>query len=138
VADLDAVLNSLVASISTAIPGLRVSKYTSQVNPPAAIIMAQPQQNLRFDTIDGGVSFLLRITILATGPTEDTSNITLLDSYISTTASIANSIPAAIRANPRVPGIYDYANLDSMRGYGLIEWAGQQYFGTTGQITVMA
>lgn len=135
-ADLDAILNSLVSSLQTAIPTLRVSKYSSQVNPPCAIIVAQPQQNLKFDTLDGGVSYLLRIIVLASGPTEDTSNITLLDSFISTVG--ANSIPAAIRANPRVPGVYDYVNLDSMRGYGLLEWAGQQYLGTTGQLTVMA
>lgn len=134
-ADLTAVCNGLAAVIGQ-IPGLRVSsQFVAQVNPPAAIILPQPQQALKFDTLDGGTSYLLRVVLLASY-TEDTSSVALMNSWLATTG--ASSLNAVIRANPRLAGVYDFANLESIRGYGLMEWAGQQYLGAQALVTVMA
>ena len=134
-ADLTAVCNGLAAVLQQ-IPGLRVSsQFVAQVNPPAAIILPQQQQALRFDTLDGGCSYLLRIILLASY-TEDASSVALMNSWLATTGS--GSLNAVLKANPRLPGIYDFATLESIRGYGLMEWAGQQYLGAQGIVTVMA
>jgi hypothetical protein len=135
VADLTAVCNGLAAVLGQ-IPNLRVSpQFTAQVNPPAAVIMPQPGQSLRFDTMDGGISYLLRVVLLASY-TEDASSVALMNSWLASTG--AQSVPAMIRANPRLAGVYDYVNVDAVRGYGLREWAGQQYLGADVLVTAMA
>jgi hypothetical protein len=134
-ADLTACCNGLAAVVAQ-IPNLRVSaQFTAQVNPPAAIVLPQQQQVLKYDTLDGAFSYLLRIVLLASY-TEDVSSVTLMNSWLATTG--ASSVPALIKANPRLAGVYDYINLDMIRGYGLMEWAGQQYLGAQVMITVMA
>jgi hypothetical protein len=134
-ADLTSVCNALATVLDT-IPGLRVSSgFTSQVNPPMAIVMPQPSQSLRFDTMGGGISYLLRIVILAQY-VQDSSSVNQLNSYMATTGQF--SIAAVILANPRLGGAAESVNLDSMRGYGLMEWAGQQYLGAQGLVTVLA
>lgn len=134
-ADLTAVCNGLAAVLGQ-IPNLRVSpQFTAQVNPPAAIILPQPGQSLRFDSFGGGVSYLLRVVLLASY-TEDTGSVALMNSWLASTGP--SSVSAVIAANPRLAGVYDYATVDSIRGYGLREWAGQQYLGADVVVTVMA
>jgi hypothetical protein len=135
VADLTAICNGLAAVLG-GVPGLRVSPtFVAQVNPPAAIIIPQPGQSLKFDTIDGGVSYLLRVVLLV-GYAEDTSSVALINTYLASTGP--SSVLAAIKASPRLAGVYDYANVESVRGYGLMEWAGQQYLGSQVLVNVMA
>lgn len=132
-ADLTAVCNSVGTTLAT-ISGLRVSnQFVSQVNPPAAVVMPQPGQALRFDTLDGGITYFLRVVLLVS-MTEDTSSVALLNSYLATTG--ASSVAQTLRLAPRAAGVYDYAIMDSVRGYGMMEWAGQQYLGA--QILVQA
>lgn len=134
-ADLTAVCNG-IAVVLQQIPGLRVSaEYVSQVNPPAAIVIPQPQQSLRFDTMDGGISYLLRI-ILLVSYVQDTSSVSAMNAYLATTGP--NSVALAIKNNPRLAGTYDYAVLESARGYGLMSWGGQEYLGCQFTVTVMA
>ncbi len=134
-ADLTAVCNGL-AVVLQQIPGLRVSaEYVSQVNPPMAVIMPQPQQSLRFDSMDGGVSYLLRIVVLLTYA-QDSSSVTQMNAYLATTGT--QSIPSVIRNNPRLAGTYDYLVLESTRGYGLTTWGGQEYLGCQFTVTAMA
>lgn len=135
VADLQACRNALAAALG-AIPNLRVfADYQSQINPPTAIIVPQPQQALRFDALGGSVSYLLRIILLGSY-TEDVSSQALMDSWLATTGS--SSIAAALAANPTLGGVVDYCNMESVRGYGLMEWAGQQYLGSQILLTVAA
>ena len=134
-ADLTSACNALATALGV-IPGLRVnSGFTSQVNPPAAIVMPQPSQSLRFDTMGGGISYLLRVVIL-TQYGQDSSSVAALNSYLATTGT--NSIAATILANPRLGGAVESVNMDAVRGYGLTEWAGQQYLGAQILVTVLA
>jgi hypothetical protein len=134
-ADLGTVRAALAATLSSGIPGMRVSAtFASQINPPAAIIMPQPRQSLRFDTFGGGVSFLLMIQLLAQYG-EDTGSQAQLDSWIGTGPQ---SIPAAIAANPTLGGIADNCNVDTIGQYGSIEWAGQTFMGARVMVTVLA
>jgi hypothetical protein len=135
VADLTAICNGLAATIGQ-IPGLRVSpQFAAQVNPPAAIILPVTGLGLHFDTLDGGVSYSLRVVLLVQYA-QDSSSTASLNGYISTTGTY--SLAQAIRNSPRLAGVYDYVTMDSIRGYGLMEWGGEQYLGTTAMLTVMA
>lgn len=134
-ADLQACRQALASALGV-IQGLRVSAdFQAQINPPAAIIMPQPQQALRFDALGGSVSYLLRIVILGSY-TEDASSQTLMDGYLASTG--ASSVAAVLAANPTLGGVVDFCNMDSVRGYGLMEWAGQQYLGSQIMLTVAA
>lgn len=134
-ADLNAICNGLAATIGQ-ISGLRVSPvFVSNVNPPQAIILPVTGQALKFDTLDGGVTYSIRVVLLVQYA-EDTSSTTALNGYISTTGT--SSLAQVIKNNPRLAGVYDYVTMDSIRGYGLMEWSGQQFLGTTASLTVMA
>ena len=134
-ADLTSVSNALATVLRT-IPGLRVSSgFTAQINPPAAVVMPQPSQALRFDAFGGAVSYLLRIVLLASY-TQDTSSVAALNTYLATSGP--SSISEVLRLNPSLSGAVESANMDTVRGYGLMEWAGQQYLGTQILVTVMA
>jgi hypothetical protein len=134
-ASLATVRQSLATALGV-IPGLRVAAdYQSQVNPPAAIIMPQPRQSLRYDALGGAASYLLRIILLGSS-LEDTSSQALMDGYLATTGS--SSIAAALAANPTLSGTCDYCNMETVNGYGLMEWAGQTYLGTQILLTVAA
>lgn len=134
-ADLTAVCTS-VGNVLATIPNLRVnSQFVSQINPPAAVVMPQPGQSLRFDTLDGGITYFLRVVLLVS-LTEDTSSVSLLNSYLATTGTL--SVSQALRLSPRAAGVYDYAIMDSVRGYGMMEWAGQQYLGAQLLVQAMA
>lgn len=133
-ADLTSVCDALTA-ILDAIPGLRASSgFTSQVNPPQAIVMPQPGQHLRFDSFGGGVSYILRVVLLTTYG-QDTSSVALLNSYLATSGP--SSISAAIQAAQK-NAAWECIDMDSSRGYGLMDWAGQTYLGTQIPVTVMA
>jgi hypothetical protein len=135
VADLAAIRQALATALG-GIAGLRVSPvFQAQVNPPQVIIMPQPRQALRFDALGGAVSYPLRIILLASY-TEDASSQALMDSYLA--SSGASSIAAALAANPTLSGAVDYCNMDTVTGYGLMEWAGQQYLGSQILLTVAA
>ena len=134
-ADLTSACNAL-ASVLSGISGLRVSPtFVGQVNPPAAIIMPQPAQSLRFDTLGGGISYLLRVVLLVPY-TEDQSSVALMNGYLATTGPA--SVAAILKANPTLGGAVESANLDVIRGYGLMDWAGQTYLGAQCAVTVMA
>ena len=134
-ADLGSACSALATTLGN-IAGLRVSPtFLAQVNPPAAIIMPQPSQSLRFDTLGGGISYLLRVVLLVSYA-EDQSSIALMNGYLASTGP--TSVAAAIKANPTLSGAVESANLDTIRGYGLMDWAGQQYLGAQCLVTVMA
>lgn len=135
-ADLNAIRQALASVLQTALPNLRVfADFISAPPLPAAVITPQPQQALRFDAMGGAVTYPLRIMLLGSY-TEDNSSQVLIDSYMSTTGP--NSIDAVLKANPTLGGAVDYCNIDRVNGYGLIEWAGQQYLGTQFMLSAAA
>jgi hypothetical protein len=135
VADLGAVRTAL-AGVLGGIANLRVSPvFLAQVNPPAAVIMPNTAQPVRFDSLGGGVSFLLRVVLLV-AYTEDASSQALMDGYLSSTG--AASVEAAVAANPTLSGAVQFCNVDSYRGYGLGDWAGQQYLQAQIMLTAAA
>lgn len=132
-------LASIRTALATAlggISGLRVSPdFTATVNPPAAIIMPQTRVVEVPVALGGSKNFMMRIMLLGSY-TEDTSSQALIDGYLSTTGP--SSIMATLEANPTLSGACDYCNVDSVTGYGLLDWAGQQYLGTQFLLTVAA
>jgi hypothetical protein len=133
-ADLGAIREALATQIST-VPGLRVSAtYVSVVNPPAAVIMPQPGQIIQFMTMDGLINYNLRIILLVT-MASDTSSQEEMDDLMSTTG-LGTSVLDAINADPSLGGSVAWALPSTMTTYGLIEWAGVQYFGTNILVTV--
>ena len=133
-ADLTATRNALASTIqaNTTITGLGGAPLTSvgylpgQVNPPMAIVAVQPGQSIVFDTLDGGVTYHLRV-ILIVGFGEDQSTQSLLDAFLSTSQS--GSVISAINNNTRLGGAVDWAVPTTVHSYGLKTWGDQQYFG---------
>jgi len=133
-ADLTSVCDALAAVLDN-IPGLRVnSGFTSQVNPPAAIVLPQPGQSLRFDAFGGGISYILRVVVLVPY-TQDSSSVNAMNAYLATAGP--SSVSAAIQGAQK-NAAWECIDMDSVRGYGLTDWAGQTYLGAQIPVTVMA
>jgi hypothetical protein len=127
-ASLTAIRTALAATVAN-VTGLRTSAiYTGQINPPMAVVVPQPGQDLTFATIDGAVDYNLLVALMVSY-TEDASSQALLDSYIDagSQVSVNTSVLAAIRANPTLGGLADFAVVNAVLGYGLRDWGGQQY-----------
>ena len=134
-ASLSAVRTALAATIS-AVPDLRVSAtYQAQVNPPAAIIMPSPGSIITWEALGDVVNYYFRIAILVTYA-EDVSSQAALDAYLD--SENPGSVISALHADPTLGGQVAWAVPTSASTYGLIEWAGVQYFGTNLQVTVAA
>jgi hypothetical protein len=135
VADPSAIRAALAAVLGR-VTGIRtVPDFQSQVVPPIAVVMPQRRQILKFDTLGGGVSYLLYAQLLVAFNV-DSAGQAALDAFLSTEG--ASSIDAAVRADPTLGGAADSCNLDMVGGYGPIEWAGQTYLGAQAMFTVMA
>lgn len=142
-ADLDAIRKALASMLSDGIPNLRAyPTFQSQINPPCAVIMPQPNQVWSLQTFEGGGVFYLRIVILVSY-LEDASSQSSLDAYLSSSGS--SSIWQLLRANPTLSGACEDCTITSIRGYGagnsaygLTEWAGQQYLASNLLLNVMA
>lgn len=129
-------IRSALASTVDNVPNLRVfSTFQQQINPPAAIIAPQPGQMITFDTIDNSLSYLLRI-ILLVSYAEDQSSQSTMDALLD--SSGGNSVLGALRADPSLGGQVSFCIPVSVFGYGLLEWAGQTYFGTTIIVQIVA
>lgn len=132
-ASLSDIRTALANQLAT-ISGLRTSaQYVSQINPPMAVILPASGVNVQPRTLDGSEDYQLIIHLLV-AYTEDSSSQALLDGYLD--PSGATSIQAALRANPSLGGKVMYAVTGPVAGYGLLDWAGQQYLGTRVPVTV--
>lgn len=122
-------IRTALASVVDNVPNLRVfSTWQQQINPPAAIIAPQPGQMITFDTVDNSVSYLLRI-ILLVSYAEDQSSQATMDALLDSDGP--NSVLGVLRTNPSLNGQVSFCVPVSVFGYGLLDWAGQTYFGTT-------
>ena len=125
---ISAIRAALAGTLNT-IPGLTATaNYQAQVNPPMALVLPQTGQILTFDTVNGDVTYMLRVILLVSYG-EDASSQAALDAYLDPTGS--GSVIGALRTDSRLGGVVAYCVPTTAVGYGLIEWAGNQYFGTT-------
>jgi hypothetical protein len=133
VTSITQIRTALAATLNT-VPGLSATaNYQSQVNPPMAIVLPQTGQIITFDTFDNGDTYYLRV-ILIVSYGEDISSQAALDAYLDPTGS--NSVIGALHADPSLGGVVSFCVPTTAVGYGLVEWAGNQYFGTTLTVTV--
>ena len=138
-ASLAAVRTALGNTVS-GVSALRVfPTFQQQINPPTAIIMPQRGQMITFDTLEGFDSYHLQI-ILMVSFAEDASSQAMMDAFLDAgpSASASTSVLMALRANPSLSGAVFNCVPVSVMGYGLTEWAGQQYFGCTINVQVQA
>jgi hypothetical protein len=84
--------------------------------------------------MDGLINYNLRIILLVT-MASDTSSQEEMDDLMSTTG-LGTGVLDAINADPSLGGSVAWTIPSTMTTYGLIEWAGVQYFGTNILVTV--
>jgi hypothetical protein len=122
-----AVRAALAAQLNT-IAGLRATaNRNAQISPPAAVVMPVTGSFIRYSTtFDGECDLTLR-AILLVAEGDSTSGQDSIDPYLATTG--AQSVYAAIQADPTLGGVVSWAALTEATGYGLINFAGIDYLG---------
>ena len=141
-----AVLSTIRAALATrlatiALPAggtLRASAaMTGDIHPPQAVILPARGQLVTYDvTMEPGVAdWSLEIVILVSYGDERAAQL-LEDGFLSSTG--AQSIRAAVAADPRLGATCDYAIVTGASNYGLLDWAGTQYLGARLAVTVGA
>jgi hypothetical protein len=127
-------LRVALANTIAAVPGLRVSPtYISVVNPPQAVVMPSPGSIVEWVALGDVVNYNFRVPVLVTYA-EDASSQAALDALLDESSS--TSVLSVLRANPTLSGACSWAIPTSVSTYGLMEWAGVQYFGTNFMVTV--
>jgi hypothetical protein len=124
-----------IATVLNGVGGLRAfGNFQAQVNPPAAVVLPGANTGFKYDSLDGAVTFNIRIDIFVSY-VEDASSVAQLQSYLATTGT--SSVYAALLANQR-SAVYDSILPAGFTRYGLRELAGQQYFAATVPCTILA
>jgi hypothetical protein len=119
-------LRVALANTIAAVPGLRVSPtYISVVPSPGSIV--------EWVALGDVVNYNFRVPVLVTYA-EDASSQAALDALLDESSS--TSVLSVLRANPTLSGACSWAIPTSVSTYGLMEWAGVQYFGTNIMVTV--
>jgi len=98
------------------------------VVPPAAIVIPNRPAILYGVTMDGEVTVNLLAIVVLSAANDNTGQVAL-NAIIS--SSGAKSINAAVQADPSLGGTCEFAVVQQVSQYGLIEYAGQQYMGAT-------
>ena len=126
-ADVNAVATALANQIATT--GLKAfPNAPGQVVPPAVVVIPGRPAILYGQTFDGEVTMnFLAICVLSAA--NDNSGQVALNGVIS--SSGATSVCAAVQADTRLAGTVEYAVVQQVPTYGLIEYAGQPYMGAT-------
>jgi hypothetical protein len=126
VADINGIANALATRIATS-TGIRAyPNAPGQVVPPAVVVIPDRPAIMYGQTMDGETTVnLLAIVVLSAA--NDTSGQTLLNNFVS--SSGAQSVNAAVNADPSLAGTVEFAVVLQVSSYGLIEYAGQQYIG---------
>ena len=126
-ADLNAISAALATRLGTT--GLRAySTAPGQVVPPVVVIIPGRPAILYGQTMDGETTVNLLVVVLLSAA-NDTAGQTALNDYMS--PSGAKSINGAVQADPSLGGAVEYATVQQVSTYGLVEYAGQQYIGAT-------
>ena len=121
-----AVRAAVAAYLQNTITGLRATPNRFlQVNPPMAVIAPQTGSLIRYGTtLDGETDYNLRAIILVSEG-DSTQGQDLLDAYLSPTG--AQSVYAAVQADPTLGGQVSFAAVVEATGYGLTNWNGIDY-----------
>jgi hypothetical protein len=100
----------------------------STVNPPAAVVTLPPGATLQYQALGSPPSaqYTLRVTVLASIGDNAAAD-TLLRTYLSTSGP--GSLLQALSQNPNLGGAVDWAIVQSVHGFGWVEWAGLYYLG---------
>lgn len=125
-----AVRQAVADYLTAHITGLRATTDRfGQINPPQAVILPQTGSLIRYGTtFDGETDYTLRAVILASIG-DGTSGQDILDAYLSPVG--AQSVYAAIQADPSLGGQVSYAAVIEATGYGLTSWNAIDYLGVS-------
>lgn len=126
-ADVNTITQALATRIATT--GITVfPQAPGQVVPPAAVIIPNRPAIQYGVTMDGEVQLnLLAIVLLSAA--NDTAGQAGLNDIISSSGSA--SINAAIQADTTLAGTVEFALVQQVATYGVVDYAGQQYMGAT-------
>jgi hypothetical protein len=130
IADIAAIRTALATRIGTA-TGLRtMPEARDMISPPVAVILPGDPLVTYGITLDGAVTIALRILILISDAAPSEKVQRALDAYLGIGAgTTASSIPAAIMADPTLGGAVHFCEPISVQNYGLVSYAGIDYFG---------
>ena len=125
-----AVRAAVAAYLQNTITGLRATPNRFlQVNPPMAVIVPQTGTLIRYSqTFDAETDYNLR-AILLVSEGDSTQGQDLLDAYLSPTG--AQSVYAAVQADPTLGGAVSYCAVVEATGYGLTNFNGIDYLGVS-------
>lgn len=126
-ADVNAVATALANRIATT--GLKAfPNAPGQVVPPAVVVIPNRPAILYGQTFDGEVT-LNMLAICLVSAANDTTGQVALNAVVSSSGT--GSINAAVQADPTLAGAVEFAVVQQVSTYGLVDYAGQQYLGAT-------
>lgn len=137
---LSSVRANLAARLATiALPAggtLRASAdMTGQISPPQAVILPARGPFISYDvTVEPAVADITLEVVLLVSYADERASQLLEDGFLS--PSGAQSVRAAVAADPRLAGACDYAVVTQASDYGLLDWGGTQYLAARLAVTV--
>jgi hypothetical protein len=137
VATLSQIRTGIAARLAT-VSGLEVhDNVPGSVNPPAVVITPAPGIFLEYGTTLGNQTndYTFTLTLFVQRGDEDSGQ-DALDAYAD--VSGAQSIPAALDADPTLGGVVHDCNLVDAQNYGRFTYNEVDYFGCTFTLRVMA
>ena len=126
---LMAARDAVQAQLAAHLPLLRCyDTVPAIVNPPAAVITPNTGALANYEVVMSSsiTEWSIRVVlIVATGVDRTAQD--AMDSYISPTGTL--SVPAAIRSDPSLGGVAEWAVIKSAERYGLMNYGGTDYLG---------
>ena len=119
-------VRAALAARITSGTGLRATANRfGQASPPCAVIVPQTGRVITYSTtLDGETDYYLRALLLVSyGDSADGQD--LLDAYLSPQG--AQSVYAAVQADPTLGGVVSYAAVIEATGYGVMNFNGIDY-----------
>ncbi len=133
--DFNAIAAALATTISTATGITSFGYAPGQVVPPAAVVIPNRPAILYGQTFDGEVTINLLAIVMLSAANDNTGQ-AALNAVISSSGT--KSIAAAVQGDTKLGGTCEFAIVQQVTQYGLIEYAGQQYMGATFTVQVGA
>ncbi|MGH3422355.1 MAG: hypothetical protein ACRDOD_22510 [Streptosporangiaceae bacterium] len=121
-------VRAALAAYLTSSIGLRATASRfGAISPPCAVILPQTGRLIAYaQTFDGETSYYLRAVILVSEG-DSASGQDLLDGYLSPVG--AQSVHAAIQADPTLGQAVEFAAVIEAAAYGIRNWNGIDYLG---------
>ncbi len=133
-AQIRAGIQTALRTIATFDPGQVHATRVATITPPATIVEPAPGEFYEYDTSSDSHDVHLVILVLVSRA-DDASAWTELDPYVHPTG--AQSISAAIEADPTLGGIVDDCDVRAAMDYGDYDIGGISYFGCQFALDVM-